>query len=344
MYGYADYIDVTPEQILQKVTQEEIIEFVLEQPFSFKMRYCSPFREDKKPGCRFELRPDGTLIFIDWGEKFINPSKVHRSVFGMVMDKFGITMDGAIRLLCSQFGLSTSKDEYQPVDKVQYQKREIVDTPTVITYEKKPFSRNNVLFWSQFLIRPEQVKEDNVFSARSFTISNNKGYRVITPYEHCYVYDFIDKVKIYQPYNETYKWITNCDENNIGNIDNLPPTGEELIVQKSYKDHKVLRILEIGLNVIWFQNEGCIPDILILINLTVRFKLITVFYDNDEDGIKAAMKLVEVFNMIKPNCARMVYLPLDKYKHKDPAAFINKEGRQELIEVLKYIGIYGKYT
>ena len=165
------------------------------------------------------------------------------------------------------------------------------------------------------------------------------------------MFDFVDKIKIYQPYGGKYKWITNCDEDNIGNFDNLPPTGRELIIQKSYKDHRVLRNLEWGLNVIWFQNEGCVPSMDILVNLTQRFEYITIFFDNDEDGMKAAQKLCDIFNMIRESCARTVFLP-KRRKHKqlygdylkDPGAFINKEGKQDFIKTLKQIGINGKNT
>ena len=350
MYGYQEHIELTPEQLLQKITQQEIFESVLQLPFNFGMRYCSPFREDKKPGCRFEERPDGTIVFVDFGEKFLT-GHTHRSCFGMVMDLYNVGIGGAILAICSKFGLSTNPKDYTPVIKSSYEVVSNNSQDTIITYQEKFPVKSDVQFWSQYLIKMEHLKEDNNFSIRQFTVKNNKGTFVINTFKYSYVFDFIHQRKIYQPYNVKYKWISNCDENCIGNIDNLPLTGKELIIQKSYKDHRVLRNLDLGLNVIWFQNEGCVPDLTILKNLTERFELITIFFDNDDDGILAAQKLVEVFNSLREGCVRMIYLP-KKRKHKqlhgmylkDPGDFIHKEGRQDLIKVLKQIGINGKDT
>lgn len=351
MYGYEEHFEITPEQILQKVTQQQIFEFVLKQPFNFGDRYCSPLREDNKPDCRFEEREDGTILFVDFGEKYLT-GNTHRTCFKMVMEAFGFTLINALRKICNEFNLSRDIGSYSVVST-----NNVIYNPTgkgerkstLLTYDSKFPSKSDIIFWSQFLIKLEHLQEDNSYCVRSFTITNDKGYRKINAYKHCYVYDFIDAMKFYQPYSEKYKWITNCDENHIGNIDNLPSIGDELIIQKSYKDHRVLRNLDFGLHVIWFQNEGCVPSLEILNNLTERFKIITVFYDNDKDGVIAGMKLVDILNVIRPGCARMVHLPR-KRKHKqlfgeylkDPAAFINKEGKTDLITALKQIGIYAK--
>jgi hypothetical protein len=344
MYGYEEYIDITPEQILQKITQEQIFEFILKDSFDINLVYCSPLRDDKKPGCRFEQRLDGTIIFVDFGERFLT-GHTHRSCFSMVMDAFNVDLSGAIRIICAEFKLSINRYDYKEVEKIHYEKTN-TSSETIITYEKKIPTKSDIIFWSQALIKPEHLEEDNSFCISRFSVKNHKGYFIINTYKHSYVFDFIDKMKIYQPYKEKYKWVTNCDENCIGNIDNLPATGEELIIQKSYKDHRLLRNLELGYNVIWFQNEGCTPSLEILKNLTERFKVITVFYDNDVDGIKAAEKLVAIFNVLKEDCARMVYLPR-KRKHKqlynkylkDPSEFYYREGKQNLITILKHIGL-----
>lgn len=350
MYGYEEHIEVTPEQILQKITQEQIFEFILGVPFNINNRYTSPLREDNKPGCRFEQRQDGTILFVDFGERLLT-GHTHRTCFSMVMDFFGVNLDGAIRKICIQFSLSNNVSDYKPVDndsyrgRVSYEQQTDRQNSTILGYHPKSPTKSDVWYWSQFLIKVDELKEDNVFCVNRFTIKNHKGYRVIPIYKYCYVFDFIDRMKIYQPFSEKYRWITNCDENNIGNIDNLPYKGKELIIQKSYKDHRVLRNIGLGLNVIWFQNEGCVPSLEILKNLTQRFELITIFFDNDEDGTLAAIKLCNIFNQLREDCARIVHLPTfisRKLTHKDPSTFINKEGKTDLITILNQIGIYGK--
>lgn len=340
MYGYQEYIEITPEQILQKITQQEIFEFVLQEPFEFSSRYCSPCRDDKKPGCRFEEREDGTIIFVDFGE-LASTGRTHRTCFGMVMDKFKVNLQGAIELVMQEFKLSNDLTQYEVVNRVVYEKK-IQRSDKKITFLSQPYTKANKIYWSQFLIRPQELIEDNVYATKKFFIEESGGVKkTIHTYKHGYAMDFIDAVKIYQPYSEKYKFITNCTENHIGNIDNLPQTGKELIIQKSYKDHRIVRNVIKNSNVIWFANEGCVPDMSILVSLVERFEVITIFFDNDEAGILAATKLVAIFNAIRPNCCKMVYLPTINI-YKDLGEFICKEGRIDTIKVLKQIGIYGE--
>src|SRR4029077_4179226 len=98
-------------------------------------------------------------------------------------------------------------------------------------------------------------------------------------------------------------------ENDVGNYNNLPPEGELLIITKSYKDHRVLRNVGYN-NVIWFQNEGCIPDRWILNNLVRRFKRIIVLFDSDYSGTMAAIKLCNILNVIRGEASVMRQLPL----------------------------------
>jgi hypothetical protein len=339
MYGYEELIELSPEQLLQKVTQESIFEFVLEHPFSYHHRYTSPFRKDTKPDCRFEQRTDGIILFVDFGERSVGrPHKTHRSCFAMVMDRYNVNLSGAIKIICQQFHLSTSTTDYQPVNPSQYTKVSTPDELTNIRYEAKPYQKSDILWWSSFLIKPEELLSDGTFNIRTYWIKKSGKFSKFTPYSHCYAFDFVNKVKIYQPYSQKYKWITNCTEDDIGNVNNINPMGGELIIKKSYKDHRVIRNL-LGLkDVVWVHNEGCIPSIGVLRNLIERFDLLTFFYDNDPDGIEAAKKITAECNKIKEGCARYIHLPLN-LPYKDPAQMVSKEGRQDSLTVLHQIGL-----
>lgn len=350
MYGYEEYIELTPEQILQKITQENIFDFILQrhgQKYHRDDRYFSPFRKDARPDCRFEERPDGTLLFVDFGEK--HKTSTHRSCFRMVADEFNVSISGAIRIICNEFSLSTNINDYASTynnntyssSNSELEEKEGVETD--INYRPKPISKLDIIYWSGFIIKPIHLIEDNVFVTNRFTVKKpGEVLKVINVYKYCYVIDFIHHKKIYQPYSEKYRFITNCNENDIGNIDSLPATGDELIIQKAYKDHRVLRNIDNTLNVIWFQNEGCVPDIYILKNLTERFKLITIFFDSDEQGILAALKISSILEQLRQGCSRIVHMPVfisRQLTHKDPSEFVNKEGKADLVIALKQIKI-----
>lgn len=335
-YGYEEFIEITPEQVLQKVSQQEIFAWLLQQPFDFKLRYKSPFREHSKGvgTCRFEQREDGTIIFVDFGD-----SKTHRTCFGMVMDIYRCPLIDALKIVLSHFNLSKDKYDYKEIQKQTEYIKTDQSSDTIITFDPTPIEKRHKLYISQFLILPQHLEEDLVYPTNKFYIQKpNYTRKSINVYAVCFAFDFIDKVKIYQPYSLTHKFITNCDEDNIGNFDNIDEYEDELVICKSWKDHRVVRNILFLKNVIWLQNEGMIPSAYILENLSKRFKLITIFFDNDDTGVKAAMKLQLEFNKIKLASCRIVFIPKE-INYKDAGETVKAEGRQDTIKILKQIGL-----
>lgn len=339
MYGYYEYSDITAEQLLQKVKQERIFEMVLKEPFSYDKKYFSPFRKDKTPGCFFTQREDGTILFVDFADR---TGHRHRSCFRMVMDAYEptLSLSNAIDVICDYFKLSKNSSDYTPVSFTRnFTSVTEEKEGTIITYTKKrEFSRNDRIYWSKFLITTQNLLEDNVYPVDRFTKVNRKGKFSSVCYNPSFALDFIHHVKLYFPLNNIeFKWLSNCDENDIGNIDNLPITGSKLIISKAYKDHRVIRNLTNN-NVIWFQNEGCVPDDYILKMLLKRFHEIVIFFDNDYTGIKQGYKIVTILKKLSKgkNIVRMVYLPI-KSKYKDIAEYVGKEGRQDTLKILKQI-------
>lgn len=334
-YGYDEYIGLTPDQVLQKISQEQIFELILQQPFSYTARYKSPLREDTEAGCRFEQRPDGTILWVDFADK-----PIHRTCFRMLMDRTGYSYEGVVRILCKSFSLSTNPADY-PTNGIAHRSFFEDTSRAGIDYTKRAFNKRDILYWSKFIIKPQDLLEDNVFSASRIFINNPRKEKPssFTPIGLCYVIDFLDAVKVYQPYSSNCKWLTNCTADHIGNFDNLPPTGNTLIITKSYKDHRVFR--NIGLDdaysVVWFHNEGSIPSDFLLRSLLVRFSYIIVFYDNDVQGLKAASILVGKLRELRKQgdyggiC--MAYIP-ERLGYKDIGEFIEKEGQRDTLNLL----------
>lgn len=335
-YGYTEFNFITPEQILQKISQEDIFEYILGFKPELGRQYFSPFRTDKHAGCRFELQND-ILLFVDFGEI---QDKTHRGFISAAMDMFGITYNVAIDAICNKFGLSTSQTDYAPIAP------RIIDKPTNdvigITYEKAIYDKRDKIFWSKALIKSNELEEDNVFATHRATIIRERTKKTFSIYGLGYAMDFLDAVKIYQPNSSTHKWITNCNEDHIGNFDNLPSTGDTLIIEKAYKDHRLFRNLQLDwldYHVIWLHNEGCIPSLYLLENLLARFKRVIIFFDNDEKGIYAAKNLRMILNGIRPGSTVMRYVPLRYSPIKDLAEYVGKEGRKDTIKLLKQIRI-----
>lgn len=345
MYGYEEYIDnLLPEHILQRVTQEQIFEFVLQQSFHPDKKYKAPYREDNHAGCNFGIREDGTILFQD----FTQPKGyTHKSCFRVIMDTYGVNLTEAVHIIVRHFDLPREISAYNSnilpsvIPRSRYINEKDEDRPkSIIEYDKIDYRKVDKLHWSKFIITVDDLFEDNVFATNRVTIFRENVRKSFPIYGLGYAIDFLDAVKIYQPYSETHKFITSCTENHIGNIDNIPATGEVLVIAKSYKDHRVIRNLVPDLPVIWFQSESekALPHRDILESLLGRYDTIIIFYDNDIPGIVGAHRLnVALYNIIAGK-SRIVKIPLSMAdKFKDISSYVEREGRKDTLKLLKQI-------
>ena len=122
--------------------------------------------------------------------------------------------------------------------------------------------------------------------------------------------------------------------NDVGGINSLVSFGRQLVITKSYKDWRVLK--NIGLNVIWFQSENMFPSISILQDLASRFTNFTILFDNDEAGIKAGEKLLNLLFELQSG-VRRVNVPFDLLEKgvKDPSDLRKRYGEVKLLDFLK---------
>lgn len=347
MYEYAEFFPLTEEEILKRVSQQEIAEMILGyQPVMYQ-RIKSPIKlkrgfKDNYPGARFEMW-NGKLFFIDFGD---NPS--HRMLFKFVADYYNVKLYDALKIINQYFELGLGSDTTVNIPKpvINHQKQfNYQKQKTDIIYKPKPFSYLDRNYWLPYEISKNNLIEDEVVAAvwYKFYSDRNKEWIVIRPKELVYVFtEFNGRVKIYLPQSKHIRFINNCSVDDIGGFDKLPVAGEVLIIKKSYKDYRIIKNQDLP-NTIWFQNEGCVPSEAILIDLCERFDNIYIFFDNDEAGIKAAFKLAAIFNNLYPGKALPCWLPeeLNKQGIKDPGNMMEKGKKKELREFLIYKGLYG---
>lgn len=301
--------------------------------------YKAPYRTDNVPDCYFEWY-DGVLYFID----FAAAGRKNLSCFDLIMKKFHVDYIDSMKLINDFYNLglgdnSTSvkkiiENDYVEEENIKksFKKRVITILPRVFRYKDKQF-------WEKYEITRENLEEDLVVALELYQSTNKYGETFsVRPMKVCYAYTEFPqgKKKIYRPYGGKYeKWFTNCNQNDVGSIKHLPSRGKLLVITKSYKDCRVLR--NQGLNAVWFQNEGMIPNTEILTDLCKRFTKIVVWFDNDNAGITNSRILVQLLNSIKSNKARAVMLPplLLKEEIKDPSDLIHKKGKVSLTSFLK---------
>ena len=313
---------ISKESILDLVTQEQIFELVfnfIPQEFDYVV---SPLRYDRTPGCWFTYHTNGVLYFIDFAH-----TRTHSDCFNIVQDffqfpNFYLTLEYIHKTLIQ------GKMELKPVINKEETKK-IVKEKVKLLIEARQFNPADVKFWSQYGIRKKHLVEDRVFAVQKlFALNTKSGSHIIDCKDIAYSYnDFSEaRKKVYFPMREGRKrFLTNCTKNDVGGINSLVSYGKELIIAKSYKDYRVLK--NNGKNVVWFQNEGMIPNDSIL-NLLVRhFNSIIVWFDNDQPGIIASEKVKNYINTLVPGKAKNLWLPERSLEVgiKDPSDCIAKD-------------------
>lgn len=325
-FGYVSAI--TRKMVLERFSQEEIFGWCFKDIISTDRKYCSPLRDDRHPACYFKYSPNGVLWFCDWGS--INS---HYNCFQFYSLYFNIDYQFVYEHIwnnvddCSMYSMLSI-----PNNAI---KKKVHNGKTIIEVLEKEWDENEIRFWQQYGITIEQLEQDCVKPLKAVMISNGEESYSFRVNKMAFEYQFQEnRKKIYQPYNSKGKWYTNCNANDVGNINNLHKNGYNLIITKSYKDCRVLRNL--GWNTIWFQNEGMCPSANILEPLLNRFEKIHIFYDNDKAGIAAAEKIRNVLLKYN-NDVRTFHLPEKLFDKgvKDPSDFVKLFSYKQLNEFIK---------
>jgi len=334
---------IDKDKILSMVTQERIFELIFGfQPKEFEY-VTSPFREDENPNCWFQYDDKGILRFVDYANpKIIKGNRMKNlNCFDAVQVYYNLSNF----YLTLKF-ISDKLLKGKPIPKKPIVRRKPIERkPVEIFIKPRDFNKKDGEFWWSFEISKQNLIDDKVFAVgQSMMLNTKNGDISKVHYQLSYAYTgFKDnRMKIYSPYSKKKgKFLTNCRADDVGEINSLIEEDEILVISKSYKDCRVLK--NQGLNCIWFQNEGMMPNKEILKDLISRFEYIIVFFDNDKAGIEAAKVVTETINKLSPGKAFYVHLPLEllEYNITDPSDLIKERGKVALVEFLEKNNFYG---
>ncbi|MGL4384583.1 MAG: hypothetical protein ACRCS4_04695, partial [Flavobacterium sp.] len=124
-------------------------------------------------------------------------------------------------------------------EKKQYTKRDVdyeaAKESKTILFKSRPFTRRDLIWWLKFGIDKDMLIAHNVRSVQfllneDFTVKYEFGRM-----ELAFVYVVHDKVKLYCPESEEFKWRNTCPANYILG-DQQVGDGDVLIITKSLKD------------------------------------------------------------------------------------------------------------
>jgi hypothetical protein len=313
----------TKKEVLKLISQEEIYFLATGiQPEEGKY-FCSPFREDNNPGCFFSYAQDNILYLCDYAtnRKIKNIKLKYVNCFdAVILAKNLKNIAEALRYIYNTMC----------EDKVRNTVPELVrNTGTIfksITPYVRCFEERDKKYWSQYYITSENLIQDKILPLKAYSFYHSKkgtfSSFVNNELAYCYCDFPSNNKKIYFPErtktSNKNRFISTCTENDIGGLSLLPVIGNRLVITKSYKDWRVLK--NNGLDTVWFQNEGCIPEE--LSKLAKRFDEIVIFYDNDLPGIEASSKLSGIIKSYDLCQVSEIKVPEGIRTVKDPADFI----------------------
>jgi len=282
---------ITKEDILKHVSQESIFSFYMEEDIFETGVFNSPLREDKTPSFSlyFHKHHHDTLMWCDLATGESGDFIV------LVQKMFKLSYYDSLMKIAYDFGLSTF--DVGTVKKLQSYTKIISKKTIELGVKLRKWKIKDKKYWSQFGITKETLKRFNVYPISHIFFNDN----CIKAAEYAYVYvefkDGIKSYKIYQPYEiKSKKWLNNADYSTHQGYEQLPKTGDILIITKSLKDvmsiHDVLDIPAIGL-----QSETVMMKMSVMEEYKSRFKRVFCLFDNDEAGQQLANKFHETFNI-----------------------------------------------
>ena len=316
---------ITKELILQNISQEAIMEHYLGVHIG-KGLFRSPLRNDKKPTCAFYKNRSGDLIFKDFGGYF------YGNCFSVVMNKYNCSYHEALEIIANDFGIVKNNKLQRHEKLIDYSNKILEKSePCILQAEIKEFSEKELAWWKSFGITSSTLKYYNVFSCKSIFLNSNyyggsSDKNFIFGYYNGIDENDIEKWRFYFPFRSSYRFLSNWPKTMIQGYRQLPKQGDLLVITKSMKD--VMCLYDLGITAIAPNSETLFISEEELENLSRRFKVISVLYDQDKAG-KANMA------KIRRSYPDLFYFVIPKnLDAKDISDFYKKYGRDRTLELI----------
>ena len=312
--------------ILGKISEYDIFMYYCPSFKKLGVKFCSDLREDKTPTASIILW-NGNLLYKDFG----HPDHTF-NCFGYVQMKYNCTFIDALKIIDCDFNLKLSNKNSETLFTMGYlghsrKQPRLIEKQTLIRKKRRPWNIEDANFWKKYLVSKKVLSMFAVEPISYFWVNDSR----FTCKSISYAFKFKNRYKIYSPYEEKNKWLSNTKKTDVQGYDQLPDKGERLIITSSLKD--VMCLYAAGYSSIAMQSEMQMPDEKLISELKERFKTIDILYDNDFDkennpGQTMAKKICDLYGF------ENIYLP-DEFRSKDPSDLVNKVGNfNELKNIL----------
>ena len=189
----------------------------------------------------------------------------------------------------------------------------------VTSYKIRQWTTQDQYFWTQFNIGTKLLTEHHVVPLESYLmVKDDKELRIRGNYLYGYFKNDGTLFKIYQPKTLDKKFIKVSDY--IQGSEQIKDN-PFLLITSSLKDIMSLKSLKLSLDIIAPDSENSLIKKEIMSEYIEKYKKVILLFDNDDAGIKAMEKYMELY----PEVAAAV-LPMSK----DPSDSIRDYGAKEV--------------
>ena len=314
---------VTKDEILNRATEYDIYSYYMPTKFEIGKVVSSPFREDKNPSFGvFKSSKSGNLLFKDLATNVVG------DCFKFVSLLFDLTFKETIDKVWNDIIANDLTATKQGTVIRDYYKNK----KTIVSVKRKNFTKTDDEYWGQYEIDREKLKQFRVYPISSFWVNDKLSAFKYTHSSPMYAYKIFNSFKVYRPYSELKKdkWRSGCGQYDIQGWEQLPETGDTLIITKSLKDVMVLSLFNIPS--IAPQGENTLLPQKAVNELKKRFKRLVMLYDYDDAGLQGVKKMQEEYGI------DYVFIPkpyLELYGVKDISDHIKEFGVKKTKELIK---------
>ena len=312
--------------ILGKITEYDIFMYYCPNFKNLGKKFCSELREDKTPTASI-IMWSGNLLYKDFGY----PDHTF-NCFSYVQFKYNVSFIDALKIIDCDFNLNLSSKKEESLFTMGYlgynrKQPKYIEKQTIIQKKRRFWNKEDAKFWRKYLVSKKILNTFAVEPISHYWVNNNR----FTCKSISYAFKFKNRYKIYSPYEEKNKWLSNTKKTDVQGYNQLPNKGERLIITSSLKD--VMCLYSAGYSSIAMQSEMQIPNIELISELNERFNTIEILYDNDfnkenNPGQTMAKKICDLYGF------KNIQIP-NEFRSKDPSDLVNKIGNfNELKNIL----------
>ena len=322
--------ELTIDNILEKITEYDIFKAYCPNFIDIDKKFVATLNRNKT-----EDYPSANITYYKgklWYKDFGNSDKA-MDCFSYIQAKYKASFVQALGIINLDFNLGLKNEStlrpslnYIGLPDTMFVRRE--KESTIIRPKFRQWLQRDYQYWLvDFSIQKPTLEHYNVKPLQWYLLNDRfiQGEKLT----YSYFVDEEDKVKyykVYSPHSLTSKWITNCKAHHYQGYNQLPMSGDLLIITKSLKD--VMLLYQLGYNSIAPNSESSRIEDDFMGLMHRRFEKVVIFFDNDDAGIRGAGKITYHHGVDN------ITIPYE-YKGKDISDVVKYNGVDKGKEIMK---------